>query len=131
MNPLYAALSGVLLLSLASCAPERIGEAAGQLSEARARAVNTAAQAYIRQCMVGIEVKKVESGGKNYAFLPETSSCADGVLGQTALPGSENVARSEIVPNADKTGYVLTVEAVSGKTYRHDSLAGPGIEEVQ
>ncbi|PTA68584.1 hypothetical protein [Deinococcus arcticus] len=131
MNRLHAALSGVLLLSLASCAPERIGEAAGQLNEARARAVNTAAQAYIRQCMVGIEVKKVESGGKDYAFLPETSSCADGVLGQTALPGAENVAQSEIVPNADKTGYVLTVEAASGKTYRHDSLAGPGIKEVE
>ena len=86
------------------------------LMQARGRANDGAAVAYLRQCVTSLESLRDGITGK-FLVLPVT--CEDPLMGQSklSLPSSVKVSAVQITNNEN---YLVTVTSATGKVFQHD-----------
>lgn len=111
LEPLYAALhEATAPVRHAMTNPEQ-GVSSfnmlGNLRRARRRANESAAQAYVRNCVTALEVARDSTTGA----LPFARSCEDDVLGDAALHPFEAVLHSRVVVENDDVYSIYVISA--------------------
>lgn len=86
------------------------------LLSARAKANDSAAQAYVRNCFTAVEVER----DSVTQALPKATSCDAGELGKSAVATPAAVKGAGAIQDNGDGSFTVTAEGVTGKTFTFD-----------